>query len=50
LTEIRKKSKRFGLGIRALDDSEVEINPDDRVFIPGSNKLVEGFGYKRSMY
>jgi hypothetical protein len=50
LADVRKKSKRIGLGIRALDESEVEINPDDRIFIPGSNKLFEGFGYKRSMY
>ena len=50
LEEIRKRSKRMSLGVRVLDEIEQSILPENRVFIPISNKLLEGYGYKRSMY
>jgi hypothetical protein len=50
MAEVRKKSKRVGLGVRELNALELQVPEDQRIFIPISNKALESYGYKRSMY
>lgn len=50
VSEARKKSKRVGLGVRALTQQELSIPVDKRLYIPIANKALETYGYKRSIY
>jgi hypothetical protein len=50
LSDARKKSKRVGLGVRALTDLELQVPADKRIYIPIANKALETYGYKRSIY